>query len=354
MRLMQSLAVLACCVSAARAAESVTVAWDPNPEADITGYRVLYGTASKSYTQEIDVGNLATATIAGLDDTSTYFFAVVSYNANGTESAPSDEVVSPTPQQHLSNVSTRAFAQQGDRVVIGGFIIKGGGKRILIRGLGPSLTALGVPGALADPVLDMYDGTGALIASNTKWRSSSEIEIQQSGLAPSNDNESAIITSLPEGAYTVVLQGANGTTGAALMEIFELNPQESSKIVNLSTRAYVETGDNVMIGGFIIGGNQPTSVIIRAIGPSLLQYGISDALLDPMLELHDNNGSLIFQNDNWRTDQAQQILASGLAPSDDRESAIIATLPAGSYTVIVRGAAGSAGSALVEVYSVSS
>lgn len=337
-------------IPARAAAVNLTLAWDPVPEPNIAGYQVFYGTASKTYTQQIDAGNSTTVTIANLDDTGTYFFAVVAYNLAGAQSEPSNEIMYPTPQQHLANVSTRAFVQQGDNVAIGGFIIRGGNKSIQVRGLGPSLTSSGVPGALADPVLDLYDSTGALIASNDNWRSLQGLEIEQSGLVPTNGNESAIIKSLPEGAYTVVLRGANGTTGVALVEVFELNNQESSKIVNISTRAYVETGDTVMIGGLIIGGTEPTRVMIRAIGPSLSQYGVSGALADPMLELRDQNGSLIFQNDNWRTDQEQQILSSGIAPSDNRESAIIATLPAGSYTVIVRGAASSTGVALVEIY----
>jgi hypothetical protein len=338
--------------------DSVTLAWDPNSEPDIAGYRVYYGFSSQNYVYKIDVGTATATTIGNLGPGTQYFFAVTAYNLAGEESLPSNEVVfspsnpvAPPPlQKSLSNVSTRALVQSSDRVTIGGFIIKGGTKRILVRALGPSLTPLGVPGALANPVLDLHDGAGTLIASNANWRSSQEAEIQQSGLAPPSDNEPAIIWSLPEGNYTAVLRGASDTAGIALVEIFDLDPPGGATIVNLSTRADVETSDNVVIGGFIIGGDQPTKVMIRAIGPSLTQYGVSAALLDPMLELHDCNGSLIGQNDNWRSDQQQQIIASGLAPSDDRESAIIATLQPSGYTAIVRGTNNTTGVALVEVY----
>ena len=350
-RLSLQLGLLLFSLASAYATESVTLVWDQNPEPDIAGYRVYYGTSSNTYTNQIDVGNAITTTVANLETGSTYFFAVTAYNLAGAESLPSHEIMFPAPQKRLSNVSTRALVQTGDRVAIGGFIITGGGKSVIVRALGPSLTALGVPGALADPVLDLYDSTGTLIASNDNWRSSQQAEIQQTGLAPTNDSESAMIQSLPEGSYTAILRGANNTTGVALVEVFDLEPQGSSRIANISTRADVEIGANIMIAGFIISGAQPSKVLLRVIGPSLSQYGVSGALPDPTLELHDPNGSLIFQNDNWRTDQEQQILDSNLAPSDDKESAIIATLQPGGYTAIVRGKNNSTGVALVELYS---
>lgn len=348
---LQLVGLLLFSLASAGATESVTLVWDQNPEPDIAGYRVYYGSSSNTYTNQIDVGNAITTTVANLETGSTYFFAVTAYNLAGAESLPSHEIMFPAPPKRLSNVSTRALVQTGDKVAIGGFIIKDGEKRVILRALGPSLTALGVTGALADPVLDLYDSTGTLIASNDNWRSSQQTEIQQTGLAPTNDNESALIRSLPQGAYTAILRGANNTTGITLVEVFDLEPQGSSRITNLSTRADVEIDDNVMISGFIIGGNQPSKVLIRAIGPSLIQYGVSGVLLDPTIELHDQNGSLIFQNDDWRTDQEQQILDSNLAPSDDKESAIIATLQPASYTAIVRGKNNSTGVALVELYS---
>ena len=202
---------------------------------------------------------------------------------------------------------------------------------------------------MADPTLRLYDSTGAVIASNNNWRSGQSQIIKDTGLAPADDREAALVTTLPPGAYTAVVNDESNIPGVALFEFYDLDPA-SSKLVNLSTRGKVETEDRVMIGGFIISGDQPTKIILRAIGPSLTQLGIPDALVDPTLELHNGDGSLILQNDNWRSDQEQQILDSALAPSDDRESAIIATLNPGPYTAIVRGAGNSTGIALFEIY----
>ena len=179
---------------------------------------------------------------------------------------------------------------------------------------------------MAHPALRLYDSTGAVIASNDNWRSDQSQIIEDTGLAPADDREAALVTTLPPGAYTAVVNDESNNPGVALFEFYDLDPA-SSQLANLSTRGKVETQDRVMIGGFIISGDQPTKIILRAIGPSLTQLGIPDALADPTLELHNGDGSLILQNDNWRSDQEQQILDSALAPSDDRESAIIATLP---------------------------
>ena len=257
---------------------------------------------------------------------------------------------SPASPGSLANVSTRLFVQTGDNVMIGGFIIAGDvPKDILVRGLGPSLATFGVSGAMADPTLRLFDSTGAVIASNDNWRSEQSEIIEDTGLASADDREAALVTSLPPGAYTVVVSDESNNSGVALFDFYDLDPA-SSQLVNLSTRGRIETQDRVMIGGFIIGGDGPTQVILRAIGPSLTQLGIQDALVDPTLELHNGDGSLIAQNDNWRSDQEQQILDSALAPSDDRESAIIATLAPGPYTAIVRGAENSTGIALFEIY----
>ena len=234
--------------------------------------------------------------------------------------------------------------------MIGGFIVAGDvPKQIILRAIGPSLATFGLSGAMADPTLRLYDSTGAVVASNDNWRSDQSQIIADTGLAPADDREAALITTLPPGSYTTAVHDASNNPGVALFEFYDLDPA-SSQLVNLSTRGRVETQDRVMIGGFIIGGDQPTQVILRAIGPSLTQLGIPDALVDPTLELYNGDGSLIFQNDNWRSDQEQQILDSALAPSDDRESAIIATLTPGPYSAIVRGAGNSTGIALFEIY----
>ncbi len=267
----------------------------------------------------------------------------------------------------LANISTRAFVQTGDNVVIGGFIVEGTQpKRVIIRAIGPELTQYGVPNVLANPTLELHDGTGALIASNNNWATtiiggiitSNQVhEIQASGYAPSDPFESAIIADLPAGNYTAIVRGVNNMTGVALVEVYDLSPETSSFLGDISTRGYVQTGDNVMIGGFTLQGTQPKGVILRAIGPELSKYGIPDTLADPTLELYDSTGALIASNDNWQhtaiggiigADQVRDILNSGLAPGDRNESAINATLPPGNYTAIVRGVNNTTGVALLE------
>jgi N-acetylneuraminic acid mutarotase len=269
----------------------------------------------------------------------------------------------------LGNISTRAFVEMGDNVEIGGFIVQGTEpKRIIIRAIGPELTQYGVPNVLVDPTLELHEGTGALIASNDNWQhtiiggiiTSDQVrDIMATRLAPRDPRESAIIANLPAGNYTAIVRGVNNTTGVALVEAYELSPDSNSFLGNISTRAFVQTGDNVMIGGFIVQGAQLKRVIIRAIGPELTQYGIPNALSDPTLELHDGTGALIASNDNWQHtiiggiitgDQVRDIINTRLAPRDPRESAIIADLPSGNYTAIMRGVDNTTGVALVEVY----
>ncbi len=299
-------------------------------------------------------------------------------NTGGRYCAHSGPTPTPTPPARLGNISTRAFVQTGDNVMIGGFIVQGTGtKRVIIRAIGPELSQYGVPDPLQDPILELHDGTGALIATNDNWQTTiiggiithdQVQEIQDSGYAPGDGRESAIIADLPAGNYTAIVRGVNSTIGVALVEVYDLSPQTNlipntnSLLGNISTRSFVQTGDNVMIGGFIVQGATPKRVIIRAIGPELSQYGVPDPLQDPTLELHDGIGALIGRNDNWQTtiiggiithDQVQDIINSGLAPGDPRESAIIAELPAGNYTAIVRGASNTTGVALVEIYDLS-
>jgi hypothetical protein len=262
------------------------------------------------------------------------------------------DLVSPPPPGRLGNISTRAFVQTGDNVVIGGFIITGSGqKRVIVRAIGPSLVNHGITNPLQNPTLELHDHTGAVIASNDNWMNSpNKQEIIDSGLAPSNNLESAILTSLNPGAYTAIVRGVNNGTGIALVEGYDLNPTAGSKLGNLSTRALVQTGNNVMIGGFIITGPGQKKVLVRAIGPSLAQHSITNPLQDPTLELHNGNGALIAFNDNWKDTQQAQIQATGLQPTNDNESAILRTLPPGNYTAVVRGKNNTIGVALVEVY----
>ena len=277
--------------------------------------------------------------------------------------------VSPLPESQLGNISTRAFVQTGDNAMIGGFIVQGiEPKRVIIRAIGPELTRFGVPNVLADPTLELYDSTGALIASNDSWlhtiiggiiTSDQVRDIRSSGHAPADARESAIIADLPAGNYTAIVRGVNETTGVALVEAYDLSPDSNSILGNISTRAFVQTDDNVMIGGFIVHGPQPKRVILRAIGPELSQFGVPDPLANPTLELHNSTGALIASNDNWThtiiggiitSDQTRDIRSSGHAPTDGRESAIIAELPPGNYTAIVRGVNETTGVGLVEVY----
>ena len=277
----------------------------------------------------------------------------------------------PTPVPQLTNISTRAFVETGDNVVIGGFIVQGSAaNRVIIRAIGPELTQHGVANALHNPTLELHDGMGALIASNDNWGTTiiggiitqSQVrDIMNSGHAPSNGLESAIIADLSPGNYTAVVRGVNDGTGVGLVEVYDLNPVtiSSSILRNISSRSVVLTGDNVMIGGFIVQGSGPKRVIVRAIGPELTQYGVRNVLTDPTLELHDGRGAVIAYNDNWQTtvlggiitkDQVMDIQNSGHAPMHPSESAIIADLRPGRYTAIVRGKNIIVGVALVEVY----
>ena len=249
------------------------------------------------------------------------------------------------------NISTRMVVETGDNVLIGGFIVYGTGqKTVAVRAIGPSLP---VQGALSDPVLELHDGTGALIATNDNWRTSQQAAIIAAGLAPGDDRDSALIATLATGSYTVVVRGANNATGVAIVEVYDLDTgTPTARLGNISTRGHVLTVDNVMIGGFIIRGDVPKRVIIRSRGPSLNLSGapIAGRLMDPMLELHDGSGALMTANDNWRSSQQAEINASTLAPTDDREPAIVATLPPGNYTAVVRGAGNTTGIALIEMY----
>ncbi len=270
-----------------------------------------------------------------------------------TPSATPSATPAPTPAGSsapmLVNVSTRAHVGRGDRVMIGGFIITGTkAKNVLVRGLGPSLAQAGVSNVLADPVLEIYNQAGALIARNDNWFSLPS-DLAARGFAPGSADESVVVATLPAGSYTAVLSGANNTSGTALLELYDLAP-DSSMLSNISTRGEVASTVDPMIGGFIISGAESAHVLVRAIGPSLGALGVEGAVPDPTLELRNSDGSLIFANDNWRDDQEAQILATTIPPNDDHEAAIVATLAPGSYTAIVHDSGVASGVALVEVY----
>lgn len=249
----------------------------------------------------------------------------------------------------LANISTRVQTGTGNSSMIGGFIIIGTEtKTVIVRGIGPSLS---IPGALADPIIEVHGSSGELLATNDNWRDAdTAAEILASGLAPANDSESALWGIINPGNYTVIVRGTNNSTGIGLFEVYDLDQTVSSRLGNISTRGFVGINDDVMVGGTIVLGNHPARVLLRAIGPSLAAFGVPDPLQDPVLELHDGDGTLLFVNDNWRADQEAEIIATGIPPTDDQESAILQDLAPGNYTAIVRGANNTTGIAVVEAY----
>lgn len=249
-----------------------------------------------------------------------------------------------TPPRSLLNISTRMLTQNGDNVLIGGFIVTGTDpKEVVLRAIGPSLP---MPGSLANPVLELRGPGGAIIAENDNWNSN-RADVIETGIPPNDEYEAVILATLQPGAYTAILRGFAGASGIAAVEVYDVNPSANSRLANISTRGKVETGDNVMIGGWIIGGGESTGVVVRAVGPSL---SVTGALADPMLAVYNGNGALLAQNDDWRLTQEQALLDLGLAPTDNRESAILLSLLPGNHTAIVRGKDDTTGVALVEVY----
>jgi phospholipase/lecithinase/hemolysin len=257
-----------------------------------------------------------------------------------------------TPPGKAVNIATRVFVDTGERVSVAGFIVTGDiAKKVLIRGIGPSLMANGVPNPLANPTLALFDDSGATLMSNDDWKNSPDaVEIMNTGIPPQNDLESAIIASLAPGQYTAALAGKDDTVGNGLIEVYDLAPGTSSTLGNVSTRGYVGTGDDVMIGGLIVGSGESPIVVLRALGPTLALAGITEPLLDPTIELHDENGDVLASNDNWKDGQPQSVIATQLAPGDNRESVIVAFAAPGHYTAVVRGKDNTTGVALVEAY----
>jgi uncharacterized repeat protein (TIGR01451 family) len=264
---------------------------------------------------------------------------------------------SPTPAQAL-NISTRLRVDIGDRVMIGGFIITGNAnKPVVVRGLGPSLANANVPAAtvLGDPFLELRGSNGALITSNDNWKDSPQrSQIEGTIFQPIDDREAVILATLDPGAYTAIISGVGQTSGVGLVEVYDNGPATDSQLANISTRGFVLTADNVMIGGFTLGGtNNSTRIAVRALGPSLTSSGLSNLLADPTLELYNSNGTVMVANDDWQSDPtaAAQLAANGLALPHPKESGIFTSLaPPGQFTAIVAGKDGTTGIALVEIY----
>ena len=271
--------------------------------------------------------------------------------------APPDPVIlpilAPPPQTaELSNISVRLRVDTGERLMIGGFIITGdSSKRVILRGLGPSLASAGLAGLLADPAMVLHDSLGNSFAQSLNWKDTQQSELTASGLAPSSDAESAMIQTLSPGVYTATMTGQDGGTGVALLEIYEADESLGNRLANLSARGFVGNGDEVMIGGFIVrGSGLSANLLVRALGPSLAASGIAQPLADPVLEIHDGNGAIIATNDNWRDTQAAEIQSRSLTPPDELESAVIMSAGPGVYTAILRGNGGGTGVALLEIY----
>jgi hypothetical protein len=241
--------------------------------------------------------------------------------------------------------------------MIAGFIITGNApKKVVIRGLGPSLASFGISNLLADPFLELRGSSGALIRQNDNWKDNQRSEIEGTPFQPSDDLESVIVATLDPGAYSALLTGKGGTTGIGTVELYDAETAADSQLANISTRGFVQTGNDVMIAGFILGGNNvPTDIAIRGLGPSLSSFGLSNVLPDPTLELHNGNGTIVVSNDNWQDDPASAALltANGLALPNAKESGIFATLASpGMFTAILADKNGNIGIGTVEVYNV--
>lgn len=260
----------------------------------------------------------------------------------------------PATGNTLANLASRGLVQTGDNVLIGGFIVTGNApKKVLVRAIGPSLSQFGVSGALADPTLTIFDSNSVQVGFNDNWvNDPNRQDVIDTGIAPTNDEESALVRTLVPGSYTAKVAGAGNTTGVALVEIYDLESQLSSRLANIATRGLVNGGDQVLIGGFIVGGYKPETVVIRGIGPSLTAFGVANALTDPFLTVHNGQGTAIASNDNWETTQKQALIDSHLAPTNPQEAAILTDLQPGNYTAVISGVNNGTGVGVVEVYNI--
>jgi len=305
--------------------------------------------------------------------TFSYTFANVGtfdyYNGVRPDATGVIRVVAATATGLVGNVSTRLPVGTGDNALIEGFIVQGPGgstKKIIVRAIGPSLAPFGITDALANPTLEIHDSSAnnATVATNDDWKNTQvgglisgdqSAEIAASGVAPSNDLESAIIANLAPGSYTAVVRGAANGTGTGVVDAYDLSAASPAKLANIATRGLVQPGDKLMIAGFIIQ-NGPVRAVVRAIGPSLTAFGINNALQDTTLQLRDANGVIVVENDNWKvrssdgSSQQAEVEATGLQPSNDLEAAVVVTLPPGQYSAQVRGKPEATGTGVVQAY----
>jgi Putative Ig domain len=332
---------------------TITTTGSPTPTLTLDGAQPAW----LSFVDNTD----GTATLSGTPDAGSdlvYTFTITA--RNGVSPIATQDFtlhITPTPASaQLVNVSTRLVIQTGGKVGIGGFIISGTDpKKVLIRGIGPTLANFGIPNALQDPLLELHDGTGAVLISNDNWKVPQQVAIEATGLAPPDERESAILLNLQPGSYTAIESGKNGTTGIGLIEVYDVDVRAASQLSNISTRGLVQTGNNVMIGGFVVSGASGSiNLIVRALGPTLTSFGVPNALADPTLQLYNGNGTVIGFDNNWKDSQQTQIQNTGLQPPNDKESAIAVTVSPGNYTAIVRGNNSTTGVGLIEVYQVSS
>jgi hypothetical protein len=256
----------------------------------------------------------------------------------------------------LGNISTRMEVLTGDNVMIGGFIIGGStSKTVAITATGPSLAPFGISNFLPNPTLTLVRSSDqTVVATNDDWQTDANAPLlQASGFAPASPMDSGLYVTLAPGAYTAIVRGVGGTIGVSVIGVFEVDHPETP-LVNISSRGLVQTGNNVMIGGFIIDGDQPQTVAITATGPSLASFGISNFLANPNLTIvRSSDQSVIATNDDWQSDaNAAQLQASGFAPPSPLEAGVVLTLQPGAYTAIVRGAGGSTGVSVVGVFRV--
>jgi hypothetical protein len=324
---------------------------DPDAADSIASYTFSFGDGSPDVTQ-------SSPTISHTYKHGGHFFATLTVkDSHGLQSANTASVEIGVSAQ-LLNLSTRARVQPGDKALIGGLIIKGSEqKKVILRAIGPSLTLNGqpFPGRLDDPTLELRNSAGVIIGSNDDW-TSNQAEVQQTGLAPTDSHESAIVKTLDPGSYTVIMRGKGSSSGVGVVETYDIALDANARLANLSTRGVVGTGDDVLIGGFFAGPQTAavTRVILRATGPSLAAFNVPQPLQDPTLEVRNRNGALVGSNDDWVTSpQKTEIESTGLQPQDSRESAIVVSnFEPGPYTAIVRGKGPATGIAVVEIFDV--